>query len=97
MAPGTKRKSQYKSDDFVASDDDDRPAKRGKGSSKTAFEPAGKAQVDDNGDTFWQLTKNRRVTVSEFKKNVMVNIREYYDDNGTMKPGKKVCLEGMTS
>lgn len=92
MAPGMKkRKSEYKSDDFVASDGDDRPVKRGKGG-KSTFEASGKAEVDDNGDTFWQLTKNRRVTVSEFKKNVFINIREYYDDNGTMKPGKKVCF-----
>jgi hypothetical protein len=89
MAPGTKRKSEYKSDDFVASDSDDRPAKRGK-AGKSSFEPSTKAQVDDNGDKYWEISKNRRVTVSEFKKNFMVNIREYYEKDGKMMPGKKV-------
>ena len=29
------------------------------------------------------------LTISKFKGRLFVNIREYYDDNGTMKPGKK--------
>jgi hypothetical protein len=89
MAGGTKRKAGYKSDDFVASDGDDKPAKRGKGG-KSTFDLSMKPSIDDNGDKYWEISKTRRVTVSEFKKNVMVNIREYYDADGTMKPGKKV-------
>lgn len=31
----------------------------------------------------------RYVTVSEFKGKKYVNIREYYDNDGEMKPGRK--------
>lgn len=90
MTAGTKRKSNYKSDDFVASDDDGGPAvKRGKAGAST-FEPSTQASVDETGDKYWEISKTRRVTVSEFKKNVMVNIREYYEKDGKMLPGKKV-------
>jgi hypothetical protein len=37
-----------------------------------------------------QLSAKRRVTVSEFKGSTFVNIREYYDADGEMRPGKKV-------
>lgn len=37
-----------------------------------------------------QLSKNRRITVNEYNKQTMVNIREYYEQDGEMKPGKKV-------
>ena len=35
------------------------------------------------------LDKRKRVTVHKFKGQLKIDIREYYDDNGTMKPGKK--------
>ena len=35
------------------------------------------------------LDNRKRVTVHKFKGQLKVDIREYYDDNGTMKPGKK--------
>ncbi|KEZ45245.1 hypothetical protein SAPIO_CDS2719 [Scedosporium apiospermum] len=44
---------------------------------------------DDDGNPFWQLPKSRRVTVSEFKKATYVNIREYYEKDGKVLPGKK--------
>ncbi|KAI4258359.1 MAG: hypothetical protein L6R42_005147 [Xanthoria sp. 1 TBL-2021] len=47
----------------------------------------------NNGDDeeFWEITSNRRVNISEFKGQRMVNIREYYEDksSGAMLPGKK--------
>ena len=39
-----------------------------------------------------QLTSKRRVGISEFKGKFMVNIREYYEKDGEVLPGKKVCL-----
>jgi hypothetical protein len=97
MASGTKRKSNYKTDDFVASDNsEDRPAKRGKSTTKastttkSSFVVSKEAQTDANGDTFWEISKNRRVALSEFKGMSMINIREYYEQNGKSLPGKKV-------
>ncbi|KAK3609183.1 hypothetical protein CHS0354_013720 [Potamilus streckersoni] len=37
----------------------------------------------------FQLAKNRFVTVSEFRGKVLVGIREFYESDGQMKPGKK--------
>lgn len=39
-----------------------------------------------------QLSNKRRVGVSEFKKMCFINIREYYEKDGKMLPGKKVSL-----
>ena len=35
------------------------------------------------------LDKKKRVTVHKFKGQLKVDIREYYEDHGEMKPGKK--------
>jgi hypothetical protein len=51
-----------------------------------------KLQKDDKGDSYVQLNKQgtRRLGISEFKGNTLVNIREYYEKDGQMLPGKKV-------
>ncbi len=36
-----------------------------------------------------QIGKSRYVSVNEFRGRSYVNIREYYDDKGVEKPGKK--------
>ncbi|KAL8647363.1 MAG: hypothetical protein Q9226_006460 [Calogaya cf. arnoldii] len=66
---------------------------------KTAAAPAGapvkdtKPTTSSNGgdEEFWEISSNRRVNISEFKGQKMVNIREYYEDksSGAMLPGKK--------
>ena len=35
------------------------------------------------------LGRNRRLTVESFKGAVRIDIREYYDSDGELKPGKK--------
>jgi Transcriptional Coactivator p15 (PC4) len=98
-----KRKSgpqNYASDDgFVAEDNDtsDRPTKRFKvsatGAKSSHFADAGEAQIDSGGNQYWEISKMRRVTISEFKGKNMVNIREYYEKDGKDLPGKKVwCI-----
>lgn len=51
---------------------------------------AGKAKVDNNGDKYWELSQKRRVTLSEFRNNTLINVREYYEKDGQDLPGKKV-------
>lgn len=36
-----------------------------------------------------QIADKRRVTISQFKNQHLVSIREYYEQSGEMKPGKK--------
>lgn len=104
MAPSRiqKRKSgpqMYESDDgFVANDSDtvDPPTKRSKTLTSTSkssgFGSAGQSQVDIDGNQYWEISKMRRVTISEFKGKRMVNIREYYEKDGKDLPGKKVRI-----
>lgn len=104
MAPPRTQKRKpgpqtYEADDgFVANDSEtsDRPNKRSK-TSKSApnsslSATAGQVQVDSEGSEYWEISKMRRVTISEFKGMRMVNIREYYEKDGKSLPGKKVCI-----
>ncbi|KAL4937454.1 hypothetical protein BDV06DRAFT_73414 [Aspergillus oleicola] len=44
---------------------------------------------DSNGDSYWEISKMRRITISSFRGKTMVNIREYYEKDGEELPGKK--------
>ncbi|SMY25663.1 unnamed protein product [Zymoseptoria tritici ST99CH_1A5] len=46
-------------------------------------------QTDADGNPFWEISNKRRLGVSTFKNNVMVSIREFYEKDGQMLPGKK--------
>jgi len=53
-------------------------------------EPDGQKHVDDEGNPYWELGgRLRRVTVSQFKGNVLVSVREYYEKDGRQLPGSK--------
>ena len=81
-----RKSSEYESDEgFVEQTIDGPPVKRTKSQSAGSG-----AQTDSDGNTFWEISKMRRVTVSEFKGMQMVSVREYYEQGGEIKPGKKV-------
>lgn len=46
-------------------------------------------RTDSNGDQYWEISKARRVTLSDFRGKKMIGIREYYEKDGQMLPGKK--------
>ncbi|KAL8767032.1 MAG: hypothetical protein Q9209_006326 [Squamulea sp. 1 TL-2023] len=82
-------REDYESDDgFVA----DAPKSKKAKSAAPARAPVKSTNNGHGGDEeFWEITSTRRVNISEFKGQRMVNIREYYEDknSGAMLPGKK--------
>ncbi|KAH9963907.1 transcriptional Coactivator p15-domain-containing protein [Russula dissimulans] len=48
-----------------------------------------KLRKNSEGDAYVDLGKRKRVTVRSFKGQTLVDIREYYGDDGDEKPGKK--------
>ncbi|KAI5195924.1 hypothetical protein AUEXF2481DRAFT_25517 [Aureobasidium subglaciale EXF-2481] len=87
MPPKSKKRASkaddYDSDGgFVEDAPQSKRAKKGQPISKDK-------QVDEDGNPYWELSGKRRVTLSEFKKVHLINIREYYEKDGQMLPGKK--------
>ena len=87
-------REDYESDDgFVADVPKSKKPKTAAAPARAPVKPT-KPANSGNGDDddFWEITANRRVNISEFKGQRMVNIREYYTDKGSgaMLPGKKV-------
>ncbi|KAL9003680.1 MAG: hypothetical protein Q9188_003461 [Gyalolechia gomerana] len=99
---GSKKRSlkaaeEYESDGgFVANDNGDEDAPKSKMLKTTAAKgksaAAGAKKGGDDQGEFWEISDKRRITIDSFKGNMMVNIREYYEDKntGNMMPGKKV-------
>ncbi|CAK4031702.1 PC4-domain-containing [Lecanosticta acicola] len=90
MSKATSRKraaaNDYESDGgFV---EDAPKSKKSKGSNaKGAVDLQQKK--DDDGNAYWDLSGTRRLGVSHYKGNTLINIREYYDKDGKMMPGRK--------
>lgn len=89
-----------KSKEYISSsesDSDSEPkAKKKKPEKRKREEPEEEKKVEKKkpaknkaGEYSFQLAKNRFATVSEFRGKVMVGIREFYEADGELRPGKK--------
>ncbi|TPX15740.1 uncharacterized protein E0L32_000074 [Thyridium curvatum] len=71
-------------------DGDDNVQVKKKAKATSVASSGGVASGKDNeGNPFWELSRMRRVGVSKFRNNTLINIREYYENDGELKPGKK--------
>ncbi|CAF3580481.1 unnamed protein product [Rotaria socialis] len=82
-AKATSKKPKAKSSDGKH----DPPAKRAKPNDEDSGAVASK--TGPGGERLYEIGKSRYVSVSEFKGKPYINIREYYEDKGVEKPGKK--------
>lgn len=84
-AAATKRKNESESENEEEKEEVSKSNKKTANSKKKAESESS----DSPGDGMYMLAKQRFVNVSEFKGKCYVNIREYYEADGEMKPGKK--------
>jgi len=91
--PKTKKldDSSSDSDSSGPRDKNPPPSKRSKteSSSPAKSSGAGGSKSKKSDDESWQLDKTRMVKINEFRGKIFVDIREYYEANGELKPGKK--------
>ncbi|KAL7742253.1 hypothetical protein ACLKA6_005515 [Drosophila palustris] len=88
--PRISKKKQSSSSDSDSGPDDRNvppPNKKAKesGNSTKNDEPAG----GGDGATIWTLEGMRQVRINEFRGRKMVDIREFYEKDGKVLPGKK--------
>ncbi|KAJ0418124.1 transcriptional Coactivator p15-domain-containing protein [Aspergillus carlsbadensis] len=90
------RSRKRMSDDFIDEDEPPRTKKsknnaasRSKAPGLRSFSDGLSRREDSNGESYWEISKMRRVTISTFRGKTMVNIREYYEKDGQEFPGKK--------
>ncbi|XP_041988734.1 RNA polymerase II transcriptional coactivator [Aricia agestis] len=79
-------KNKKKQEASSSSDSDEGPTDRNPPPEKKA--KTGGSRTDDKEPT-WVLQKNKLVKVREFKGKVYIDIREFYEKNGELLPGKK--------
>ncbi|KAK4497991.1 hypothetical protein PRZ48_010647 [Zasmidium cellare] len=64
-------------------------SKKSKNNGATKASAKYEMQKDSDGNEYWEISGKRRLQISEFKGNTMIGIREFYEKDGQMLPGKK--------
>ncbi|XP_056634944.1 RNA polymerase II transcriptional coactivator [Diorhabda carinulata] len=83
-----KKSKKQDTSDSDSGPDDVTPAKKSKTESKSS-------KPKSEEENSWSLGKNRFVKLTEFKNTWYINIREYYNSDGELKPGKKGIMLTM--
>ena len=84
------RKRQKLTPDLVPESDEEAPKEHN--SSEDGAEKSSKLSPKKNKDNeyYFDIGKNRRITIRKFKGNCYIDIREFYEDeSGEKRPGKK--------
>jgi len=90
----TKRAKKSSSDDDSSSDsgpEDRNPPPSKKAKAAPAAAPSKRTATNQKSDEepTWTLDRNRQLKVREFRGKVLIDIREYYEKDGQLLPGKK--------
>ncbi|XP_047474300.1 RNA polymerase II transcriptional coactivator KIWI-like [Penaeus chinensis] len=76
----SKRKADSDDDDTSDTSVEDEPVQKSS---------SGDHKTNEQGEPFLSIDKNRRVTIREFKGKTYIDIREFYEKDGKLLPGKK--------
>ncbi|KAH8269744.1 hypothetical protein KR018_009814 [Drosophila ironensis] len=89
--PKTKKTQDSSSSDDSGPEDRNQPAsKKAKAAAPApAAKKASSSGSGGDGATTWTLERMRMVKINEFRGRKMVDIREHYEKNGDILPGKK--------
>ncbi|KZS98332.1 PC4-domain-containing protein [Sistotremastrum niveocremeum HHB9708] len=74
-------------EDDASSKEEPAPSKKTKDTSHSAS--SDDIKTSSEGDKYIELGSKRRLTVRSFKGKALIDIREYYGNDGDEKPGKK--------
>lgn len=79
------------SQDYVNSDSDYESSSQNDNELKSTPVKAAAFKSSNNEESIFELSGKRRVTVRKFRSNILIDIREYYEDkaSGEERPGKK--------
>jgi hypothetical protein len=87
MSASMKRKSE-EADDFIVEDKDYK-----KEVAKENKKAKGKeSENEKSDDTVFELGNKRKISVGSFKGNLLINIREFYEDKKTGEEKVRSCI-----